>query len=464
MDRLSDCTLLSVFYRSPVAAALTKRLRKKSYQLRTHITVHRVGQWLDEYTNLQHLTINMRSSSLWRHLTLKLESLGSETCERLKTARIVDNVAGQYVHVHGIDTILPILERCKNLELLQLSPVDLTAEDVKKLATLPTFHVLAASSNRTYIRECAVLRQYETAQAHLSASDCFKIDFGTSINAYQQEDLSYILSCRCIRQLTLSLESSIAINSSCIEELELESRSDVRVTLMAPNLTSLELGPRVEVEDVVPQLVPRLSSLILEGMAGEARLPFINSLPSLTSLILTDCDTEALYQLKCPSLTHLNVSITTEDESIDASKLPSSLKSLVVVSDCTCYGFRETSLEYIDVISNVIEELPSTVTSLDVIRVDPIYLSNCKHLKRLSSTIRSDFVAPWPDSITSLDLQGSSAAEWPSIALPRALRSLRVDCDYKTLPEHWNLSRLENLSGRLHLTERQKEEYQGIHI
>lgn len=450
MDRLSDCVLLSVFCRSSTAAALSTRLRKKSYQLRTHITVSTVEKWLDRYSNLQYLTVDLGNSTLVsRRLIAGLKELSSETCERLKTVRIVDS--GYSQNIHGIDTILPILEKCKSLELLWITPIELTVEDVKKLATLPTFPALATNPNRMYVREHELLQQYEMVQLHLP--DCIKMCAGHTIDSYQQEDLHSILSCQYVREASFSLKSDININSSHIEELTLDSRSDKRVTLMTPNLTSLELGPYVEVNGVVLQL----SSLIIDSVLGEARLSFINSLPSLTRLTLTDCEAESLYKLKCPSLTHLTVSVL-EDECVHVSKLPASLKALVVLSRSVCDGFRETTLQTIDVIATITEELPPTVTNLSVVAVDPIYLVNCKHLKHLSAArVGSEYTTRWPDSITSLELQNGS--EWPSIPLPRALRILHVECC--VFPADWDLSRLRSLTGSCRLTEKQKDEFRG---
>lgn len=447
MNSLSDYVLSVLIHQCATVPMLSSVLQRRSQRLRTHTTVKSVEKWLDKYTNLQHLTVNLGTSTrAAEQLPVVVRELRTETCERLRTIRIIDSVNSQ--NLHTLDTILPIMERCKNLELLQAN-VYFGLRALEKLASLPTFPVLVANPIRLdsshWSDGC-----YETVDRlceHLP--DCIKVCLGWRYNSNMEEALKIVLKRRCVRGVTLHLSMDVEIESNYVEELELSSRSIRSANVITPSLTSLTLGPYINIS----LTAPRLTSLVLEGEVGSSELSLINSLPSLTSLHLTEWQ-ESLPDLKCPSLTHLGVAA----KCINASLLPPTLKSLIVLSECSCTGLSNTSLEKIDVPSTICEPLPATVTDLDVGEVDPVYLLNCKHLKRLSCLVVDSYTTSWPESITTLEVTG--IVEGASLnSLPRALRSLHVNSD--SLPSHWNLSQLRSLSGLHHLTEEQNKTFRG---
>ena len=459
MERLSNYILSGLILRCTKVVTLSHTLREKTHQLQTHIRVKRVGEWLDRYSNLQHLTINSYypRTRLVEQLLAITESLSRENCEKLRTIRTAGYDDNQY-YIYNTQPILPIMKACKNLELLQAN-MELSADDISELSALPTFSALAANPNRMRVRQRESLPQYEIVQAHLP--DCIKLYFDGAIQVHSQEGVSSLLSIRCLRRVYLAIHSDVSINAEYIEDLAIDNISNMRVSITAPNLTHLLLGSHV----VGTVSAPRLSVLTVCGLARHERLSLINSLPSLTSLRLTYCKTEILSQLKCPSLTCLTISPEPPCH-VDVSKLPSTLKSLTVETECSCTGFSKTTLVSVSVQSHVYEPLPATLTCLDAMEVDPIHLIDCKYLKSLHCDVLPECTTPWPDSIRVLSLVNTSS-KWPSIPLPRALRSLIVtddECSVERnlLPDHWDLSHLSDLELYACVpTEKQKNEFRG---
>ena len=312
MNRLSDYVSSMLIHRCPVATTLSQAMLEKSCRLRTRARVNRIGEWLGRYSNLNHLVVDLEGTSrpVAAQLSDEVKSMSRETCERLRSMRILDKITRK--NVRDINTILPILERCVNLEMLEAN-VLLSVEDVKKLAILPAFRALAANPIRMYVEEHESVLEYELVQAHLPhyiklCLGCPIKPYGCDIKPYRQRDLFLLTNSRCVRQAVV-LSSDVELSSKYIESLGVYSKyPSIRMSLIAPNLTSLHLRPCI-VADVV---APRLVTMTIEGDVSSDGLSFINKLPNLTSLCLTDYDdspASILSQLKCPSLTHLTIAV-----------------------------------------------------------------------------------------------------------------------------------------------------------
>lgn len=424
MDRLSDCVLLSVFYRCPVSTFLSKRFRDKAYRLRRWISVQKPDLYLNKYKKLDSMSIATLNE--WDFMLLS-QSLTS-CLLTLNTGRI-DNLSA-----------LQLVKRCPNLTTLSCSS---THEPLRRgyLADIPQ------SVTRLNLPTWCI----QDLKPGLRQEDLCPIDhlpLLTDCNV----PTCYITSISKYAEYTIQDTAEATVASPTLEHLVMiDALMDIMIVTPATHVITL--------------LCPQLAKLRLDMMVTQDNVnSIVLSCPLLTSLSITLLDTE-FSTLKKLKLEYLQVSgqpHTYACNTLRTSDLPSTLTHLDIHYCSTLLDFEES------------HPLPSLLVlkCQEVTGILPMSLRKlrCSHLISIKNIPlvslhldlrETDSLVELPDSLTKLKYHSWTIRPKLPLHLPTRLRILRLWLAYEpvVVPETWSFASLQYVScGRAQMSARQTAE------
>lgn len=318
MDRLSDCILLSIFYRCPIATFLNGRLRSKSYSMRRWVYSKRFGSHLDKYTSLCDLSIS-RVEDEKEMLTVNPSILTQLTAIHI-----------DYVECEEVK----IAESCPNLTSLSVKNVD----SVSYLSIPKTVMRLMLSNN---IYESSLDAWADIA---CRIPSLIESNIPTKNIAPEAEEWTYFHS----------EDVNINVSSATLKRLiVLDTKANIvtatltqqSITILCPHLTSLDLNTTVADKSIrdIASTCPNLLSLALRSFfCGD--LSVLKQMKKLQSLRMDRQSIQLVDARKLPpTVTYLNLI-----RSICQIEEPSSLPLLLVLKCRRIRGALPTTLRVDD--------------------------------------------------------------------------------------------------------------------
>ena len=403
MDRLSDCILLSIFYRCDSACFLNRRVKNKNHRLRRQISVARTTH-LNNYELLTDLTV-----------------VDFITFAELEDITILTNVLSlRLYYFECSEDFSKLGTLCPNLASLELT-CDYSLMTKQLLSTLPK----SLTSLRIGI---PLLMGAVTSEELLSflplLTNC---DMPTGTLNPSMKQSSYYTSTNYI--------SSPSVESLTIYDSTRGIRGNNDITFNCPRLTSLDTNVLLTKRTLSSLPCATLTSLTLRTKE-ECDLTQLRSLRSLTM-----CADQVLEADRLPqSLTHLDIGRFQGELMVSkADSLPH-----LLTLDCYSVGpYLPKSLRDLTICGYYVERDLSraSLTSLTIHTA----LDECIKL---------------PDTLTSLEalcdpIYDHDIAE----RLPERVRSLRTD--HSTIPEEWSLSNIQRLWSSSPLSDKHKKEFRG---
>lgn len=420
MDRLSDCILLPILYRCPSATFLARRLQNKSHNLRKWISVRRPNQHLDQYKNLDSLSVNQVTS------TMELVILSQLTSLRFK------NVDCGLVR-------LSLREKCPNL-------TSLTCVHVSGGFTDNILSSIPQSVTRLVLPRARV---------------------------YQDPGYTWITMDSLRRELPVLLECTLLTYhfDSSMKHIACSIPEGVPVTIASTSMEHLALSPVrhpsiQDVDSIQPRILtlqcPTLVSLDIEMQITSDTMENILSCSHLTHLTIMPCPAimNRLNQLKIQSLIfHCDYGHQGYDN-INTSDLPVTLTHLEIQECCRDLIFEPATLTRLVSLKCRSLRGPLPTSLRKIVCSDSIHsdVSNIP-LQELIVVIEGRLTQlTLPDSLTSFDCYCSEDDTVLPTHLPSRLRRLVLG-DASRVPETWSFSKIQYVDcGEAAMNTRQEAE------